>query len=90
MKKISVSLSGHQTSITLEPEFIDALHALAVRIGKPVAQIIGEIDDTRSDIERSDELDDAVFQTNTSTEILVRNLMALNRHILLLSALVSL
>ncbi len=48
MKKISVSLSGHQTSITLEPEFIDALHALAVRIGKPVAQIIGEIDDTRT------------------------------------------
>ncbi|MBR5566652.1 MAG: ribbon-helix-helix domain-containing protein, partial [Alphaproteobacteria bacterium] len=27
MKKLSVSLSGHQTSITLEPEFIDALHA---------------------------------------------------------------
>lgn len=48
MKKISVSLSGHQTSITLEPEFIDALHALAVRIGKPVAQIISEIDDART------------------------------------------
>lgn len=48
MKKISVSLSGHQTSITLEPEFIDALHALAVRHGKPVAQIINEIDDART------------------------------------------
>ncbi len=48
MKKISVSLSGHQTSITLEPEFINALHALATRVGKPVAQIISEIDDTRT------------------------------------------
>ena len=48
MKKISVSLSGHQTSITLEPEFIDALHALAARHGKPVATIINEIDTTRT------------------------------------------
>jgi predicted DNA-binding ribbon-helix-helix protein len=47
MKKISVSLSGHQTSITLEPEFIDALHALSIRAGKPVATIINEIDQTR-------------------------------------------
>lgn len=48
MKKLSVSLSGHQTSITLEPEFIDALHTLAARAGKPVAQIINEIDYTRT------------------------------------------
>ena len=48
MKKISVSLSGHQTSITLEPEFIDALHALAARNNKPVAQIINEIDGARA------------------------------------------
>ena len=48
MKKISVSLSGHQTSITLEPEFYDALHALAKRAGKPVAQIINEIDCART------------------------------------------
>ena len=48
MKKISVSLSGHQTSITLEPEFIDALHALAARNGKPIAQTISEIDESRA------------------------------------------
>ena len=47
MKKISISLSGHQTSITLEQEFIDALHALAARAGKPVATIINEIDANR-------------------------------------------
>ncbi len=48
MKKISVSLSGHQTSITLEPEFISALQTLAARAGKPVAQIINEIDTART------------------------------------------
>ena len=48
MKKISVSLSGHQTSITLEQEFIDVLHSLAARAGKPVATIINEIDTTRA------------------------------------------
>ena len=48
MKKISVSLSGHQTSITLEPEFIDALHSLAIRNGKSVASIISDIDSRRT------------------------------------------
>jgi predicted DNA-binding ribbon-helix-helix protein len=48
MKKISVSLSGHQTSITLEPEFIDALHALSIRNGKSVSAIISEIDANRT------------------------------------------
>lgn len=48
MKKISVSLSGHQTSITLEPEFVDALHALATRANKSVASIINDIDAIRT------------------------------------------
>ncbi len=48
MKKISVSLSGHQTSITLEPEFIDVLHTLAARMGKSVASIINDIDSQRT------------------------------------------
>ena len=48
MKKISVSLSGHQTSITLEPEFIDALHSLASHAGKSVASIINDIDSKRT------------------------------------------
>lgn len=48
MKKISVSLSGHQTSISLEPEFIDALHILAARMNKSVASIINELDAARS------------------------------------------
>ncbi len=48
MKKISVSLSGHQTSITLEPEFIDVLHTLATRAGKSVSSVINEIDTSRA------------------------------------------
>ncbi|MEE1030047.1 MAG: ribbon-helix-helix domain-containing protein [Alphaproteobacteria bacterium] len=47
MKKISVSLSGHQTSITLESEFFDALQKLSIRQNRSVASIINEIDSTR-------------------------------------------
>lgn len=47
MKKISISLSGHQTSITLEIEFIDALQKLAIRQNRPIAAIINDIDSTR-------------------------------------------
>ena len=48
MKKISVSLSGHQTSITLEPEFIAELKKLSIRLNLPIAAIINQIDSTRS------------------------------------------
>ena len=47
MKKISVSLSGHQTSISLEPEFIDVLHEIAKRDRVSIASIINQIDSTR-------------------------------------------
>ncbi len=47
MKKISVSLSGHQTSISLESEFIDALHSIARDKKTSVAAIISKIDETR-------------------------------------------
>jgi predicted DNA-binding ribbon-helix-helix protein len=53
MKKISVSLSGHQTSISLEQEFITALHEIAAARKTSVAKIIGEIDahrDMRSNL----------------------------------------
>ena len=44
MKKISVSLSGHQTSITLEPEFIEILQKLSIQQKRSIASIINEID----------------------------------------------
>ena len=51
MKKISVSLSGHQTSISLEPEFIDALNRIAKHDNVSVASIIESIDKNRTPIE---------------------------------------
>ena len=48
MKKISVSLSGHQTSISLEQEFVSALYELAQKRKVSVASIITNIDATRA------------------------------------------
>ncbi len=48
MMKISVSLSGHQTSISLEKEFISILRDIAQKEHRSVASIIEEIDDDRS------------------------------------------
>ena len=47
MKKLSVSLSGHQTSISLESEFITELQKIAQHNKKSVASIIEHIDDNR-------------------------------------------
>jgi predicted DNA-binding ribbon-helix-helix protein len=47
MTKLSVSLSGHQTSISLEREFIDALRDIARADKTSVAQIIKQIDEHR-------------------------------------------
>lgn len=47
MKKISVSLSGHQTSISLEAEFFAALQEIAKKENKSIASIIEHIDDNR-------------------------------------------
>ncbi len=48
MYKISVSLSGHQTSISLEPEFVDVLKTLAKEQGCSVAALIQHIDSERN------------------------------------------
>lgn len=47
MTKISVSLSGHQTSVSLEPEFISALREIAANRHISIAALIAEIDGTR-------------------------------------------
>lgn len=48
MNKLSVSLSGHQTSISMEPEFIECLQKIAKEQKKSIASIISEIDSIRS------------------------------------------
>lgn len=57
MHKISVSLSGHQTSISLEKEFFEVLKQMANNRKTSVAAIIQEIDDKRlSDSNLSSEI----------------------------------
>ncbi len=48
MKKRSVLVSGHPTSVTLEEEFWDALRLIAERRGQSLNQIITDIDAGRS------------------------------------------
>ena len=46
--KRSFSLSGHRTSVALEPAFWDALAEIALARGLPVAALVVEIDSTRA------------------------------------------
>jgi predicted DNA-binding ribbon-helix-helix protein len=48
LRKRSVALSGHATSLALEPEFWAALEAVAAREGVSLAALIGRIDERRS------------------------------------------
>ncbi|MCB1591697.1 MAG: ribbon-helix-helix domain-containing protein [Alphaproteobacteria bacterium] len=48
MKKRSVTIAGHATSVTLEDEFWEALGEIAQARGQSLNQIITEIDAERS------------------------------------------
>jgi predicted DNA-binding ribbon-helix-helix protein len=48
LRKRSVQLSGHATSIALEPEFWAVLEAMAAVDGLSLAALIGRIDDARA------------------------------------------
>jgi len=48
--KRSVNLSGHATSLALEPEFWAALDAMAAREEISLAGLIGRIDKARGDV----------------------------------------
>ena len=45
--KRSFAIKGHRTSISLEAPFWDALKEACAQDGKPLAQVISEIDDGR-------------------------------------------
>lgn len=47
VQKRSLTLSGHRTSLALEPEFWAALEGIAVRRGVSLPALIGEIDTLR-------------------------------------------
>ena len=44
--KRSVAISGHKTSVSLEPEFWEALREIAIAEGKSVAALIRQIDES--------------------------------------------
>lgn len=48
-QKHSFNISGHQTSITLEAEFWQALKTIAAQKQQSLAQIIMQIDNKRTD-----------------------------------------
>lgn len=48
LRKRSVHLSGHATSIALEPEFWEVLETMAQAEGASLASLIGRIDSARA------------------------------------------
>lgn len=49
LKKRSLNLSGHATSLALEPEFWSALEAMAEREALSLAGLVGRIDKGRGE-----------------------------------------
>jgi predicted DNA-binding ribbon-helix-helix protein len=47
LRKRSISLAGHATSLALEPEFWSILEAMAGAAGTSLAALIGRIDSRR-------------------------------------------
>jgi predicted DNA-binding ribbon-helix-helix protein len=60
LKKHSVSIAGHRTSVTLEAAFWDALTEIAKRRNTTVAGLIVEIDDARAGDPASPNLSSAI------------------------------
>jgi len=49
LRKRSVNLSGHATSLALEPEFWTVLDEIALARSLSLAALVGELDDARAD-----------------------------------------
>jgi predicted DNA-binding ribbon-helix-helix protein len=47
LRKHSLEIAGHHTSVTLEDEFWQALKALAKTQGRSINALVAEIDETR-------------------------------------------
>jgi predicted DNA-binding ribbon-helix-helix protein len=61
-KKRSVTIAGHETSISLEPMFWTALERQAEVSGKPVSALIAEIDAARLEAKPIPNLTSAIRQ----------------------------
>lgn len=61
MRKRSLTIAGHRTSIALEPQFWDALEAIAAERGMSLPALIAEIDEQREDTNLSSSIRVAVL-----------------------------
>ena len=60
--KRSVTIAGHETSISLEPAFWQALERAARELGMPVNALVARIDAARIEAERPPNLTSALRQ----------------------------
>lgn len=60
LRKRSVTIAGHRTSLSLEAAFWDALKEIAAARGSSLARVIEEIDDRRQQQEGAPNLSSAV------------------------------
>jgi predicted DNA-binding ribbon-helix-helix protein len=58
--KRSVTIAGHETSISLEPMFWTALERAAMELGVPVNALVARIDAQRIEAERPPNLTSAI------------------------------
>jgi len=56
MRKRSLTIAGHRTSLALEPEFWSALEAIAAERGLSLAQLVTNVDETRDEANLSSAL----------------------------------
>lgn len=70
LKKRSVNIAGHSTSVTLEQIFWDSLREIAARRGQSVSALIEAIDQARAEDPGAPNLSSAirVFVLKTSLE----------------------
>ncbi|WMT89906.1 ribbon-helix-helix domain-containing protein [Pelagibacterium sp. H642] len=61
MRKRSLTIAGHRTSIALEPQFWDALEAIAAERDISLPTLIAEIDEQREDTNLSSSIRVAVL-----------------------------
>jgi len=61
-RKRSVTIAGHETSISLEPMFWAALEQAATNAGKPVNALIADIDSARLEARPIPNLTSAIRQ----------------------------
>lgn len=56
MKKRSITLKGHRTSISLEPEFWSALEGMAAAKGLSLQKLVEDVDGRRGNVNLSSAL----------------------------------